>query len=105
IALNRVRAHEHLVSETTREPRTVAVVAEPRPLVPRLPTVVRREHGVVDEVDTGVVDASAGVLGQIGIAEAREGRILRTRRPEVAVPVPVDAAVGRRPRVDLVAVV
>ena len=105
VSLERVRAHEDLVGEPAGEPRPVAVVAEARALVPRLPAVDRREDRVVGKVDAGVVDAAAGVLREIGIAEPGVGRVLRTRRPEVAVAVPVDAAVGRGPGVDLVAVV
>ena len=104
--LDRVGPHEDLVRVTTGEPRPVAVVAIGIPLVPVLASVDRREQRIVDEVDTRVVDASARVPGQIGIAEAGVfSRARRTRTPEVAVSEPVDAAVGRRPDVDLVAVV
>src|SRR5689334_20416871 len=70
----------------TGEPRPVAVVAIGVPLRPRLPTVGRREECVVDEVDTRVVDASARVLGQVGIAEPSVDRRARgTLRAEIPV--------------------
>ncbi len=104
-SLERVRRQEDLLGKPARQPRPVAVVAVARPLVPRLSTVDRREQRVVGQVDAGVVDASAGVLCEVRIAEPCKGRVLRTDRPQVAVAVPIRAAVGRRPGIDLVAVV
>ena len=104
--LDGVGAHPDLVRLAAGEPRPVPVVAVGRALVPRLPAVDRREERVVHEVDPGVVDAPARVLGEVRVAEARvDRRARRARAAEVAVAVPVRAAVRRGPDVDLVAVV
>src|SRR4051794_18233224 len=100
-----VGGHEDLVLLAAGQPRAVAVVALGRAAVPRLAAVGRREDRVVDEVDAGVVDASAGVLGEVGV---REAGVLRRRvgeaRAEQADLLPRLAAVRGRPVVDLVAV-
>src|SRR3954451_3901383 len=73
--------------------------------VPRLAAVGAGEQRVVDEIDAGVVHASAGVLGQIGVREpgVLYGR-LREARSEELRELERLAAVRRGPVVDLVAV-
>src|SRR5205823_4824293 len=93
-SLDRVGRQENLVRLGAGEPRPVTVVAIGRSLVPRLAAVDRREERVVDEVDAGVVDTAAAVLGQVGIAETGVFRwTRRTRTAEVAVAEPVGAPV------------
>src|SRR5436190_14871186 len=96
-ALFAVRGHEDLVLLGAGEPRPVAVVTLHVALVPRQAAVVRAEDRVVGQVDTGVVDAAALVLAQVGIGEAGVLRRVggEARLAEDA-PLPALAVVLRR---------
>src|SRR5205814_6643719 len=84
-ALDRVGGEVDLVRLRAGEPGAVAVVALGGASIPRLAPVDRREERVVREVDPRVVDASARVLRQVGVAEARVDRRARgARTGEVA---------------------
>src|SRR3954451_5348440 len=101
----RVGREEDLVLVRRSEPWPVTLVAVDGAFVPGAATVARGEERVVHEVDAGVVDTTAVVLGQVGVGEAAvDGRVgLEAGAGQVdGCPVP---AVARGPDVDLVAVV
>ena len=106
LALLGVRAHEDLVLPAAGQPRAVAVVALDGAALPVVAAVVRREQGVVRQVDPCVVDAAARVHRQVGIAEARVfGRNRGEAGAVEVVALPGPPVVGRDPDVHLVAVV
>src|SRR4051794_21894699 len=98
-----VRRQEHLVSPPARQPWPIAVVALDRSSIPSPAAVRGREERIVREVDARVVHAAAGVLGQVGIAEARVlSGIGEEPGPQIVEALPVAAVVVGAPEVHLI---